>query len=415
MQRSNPFKPAATFVAVAILSVLAPDARAQECGDVDNNGGIFASDALRLLQKAVGTDVTLICPADGGGGAFDATDILADLAEDVYFLTYANLADKAAALASAAAVLAADPNVTALEAAQQAWRDTRRPWESSEGFLFGPVDEQALDPALDTWPVNKVDFDNILNSGSDLTDPAVIDSLDDAVKGFHTIEFLLFDDGTGTAGTNFIGNRDSASIVAVLEANTRRLDYLTGTSANLLVSAQTLSDAWDPAVDNFAAEFSGAGKTSSRWVSQKAALQEAIEALAGIADEVANGKIADPFNQQDTKLEESQFSYNSLTDFTNNITSIRNVYLGSNPQGCSVTGLTAYVKTVNAALDTQVRTEIDAAIAAIGAIAEPFHDSITNSAQAANISAAIAAINDLRATIESALFDQVVNDGEFAF
>ncbi len=36
-------------------------AAAQECGDVTDDGGVFASDALAVLKKAVGQDVELIC------------------------------------------------------------------------------------------------------------------------------------------------------------------------------------------------------------------------------------------------------------------------------------------------------------------------------------------------------------------
>jgi putative iron-regulated protein len=399
---------------VLCLAAATASRAADVCGDLDNNGTIGATDALRLLQKAVGVDLPLSCPGVEGG-PFDASDILAGFAEETVLLTYRALADNATKLNGELQRLAGTVNAANLEAAQSLWRDTRVPWEAAEGFLFGPVDEQGLDPRLDSWPVNKTDLDNILASAADLTDPNVIALLDNTVKGFHTIEYLLFDDGSGTAGTNFIGNRDTPSIVAALQAQPRRLEYLIGTSADLAETAGELADSWDPASGNFAGEVAEAGKGSTRWLSQRSALQEIIEALAGIADEVANGKISDPFFEANPQLVESQFSFNSLADFTNNMESIRNVYEGSNPQGCSVDGLSAYVRTVDEALDSRVRAEIQAAVDAIGEIAYPFRDSITNPAEAADIQAAIDTINVLRATIEGDLFDRVVNDGVFAF
>lgn len=386
----------------------------QECGDLDNNGVVGATDALRLLQKAVGVDLALSCPGVEGG-PFDASEILSEFAEETVLLTYRDLADEGAELAALIARLVKTVNADNLEGAQAAWRETRVPWEASEGFLFGPVDELGLDPRLDSWPVNKTDLDNILESSADLTDPDVIALLDNTVKGFHTIEYLLFDDGTGTAGTNFIGNRDTASIVTALANDPRRLEYLTGVTTNLGETAEELADSWDPADGDFAAEVSEAGKGSTRWLSQRSALQEIIEAIAGIADEVANGKISDPFFEANPTLVESQFSFNSLADFTNNIESIRNVYEGANPLGCASAGLSSYVITVDADLDARIRSEIAGAIDAIAAIAFPFRDSITNPAEAADIQAAIDAINQLRATIEGDLFDTVVNDGDFAF
>ena len=405
-----------TAFALATTTLLAvPFANAQQqCGDLDNNGNIAASDALRLLNKAIGIEITITCPGVAGG-PFDASQILEEFAEETVFLTYRDLADKAAALSALIAVLSTTVNGDNLEAAQAAWRETRIPWEASEGFLFGPVDELGLDPRLDSWPVNKTDLDNILASSADLTDPNVIALLDNTVKGFHTIEYLLFDDGTGSAGTNFIGNRDTPSIVTALTNEPRRLEYLTGVTNDLVTTSEELSDSWDPADGNFAADVSEAGKGSTRWLSQRSALQEIVEALAGIADEVANGKISDPFFEQNPRLVESQFSFNSLADFSNNMESIRNVYQGANPLGCSSAGLSSYVITVEPDLDAQIRDEIQDAVDAIAAIEHPFRESITNPAEEADIQAAIDTINVLRTTIEGPLTTLIVTDGEFAF
>jgi predicted lipoprotein len=402
------------IVALATTLALPAAALAFECGDLDNNGNIATSDALRLLRKAVGQNVTLQCPLQSSG-PFDATSILTGFAEETVFLTYKALAEEAARLHDEIGHLSGDVTVANLAAAQAQWRATRRPWESSEGFLFGPVDEGGYDPRLDSWPVNKVDLDNILGSNVDLTDPEVIELLDNSVKGFHTIEYLLFDDGSGTAGSLYFGSNDLDDIVDTLQAEPRRIEYLLGVTDNLTEAATELADAWDPSKDDFAAEVSGAGKTSTRWLSQQSALQEIIEAIAGIADEVANGKITDPYQQHDPRLVESQFSFNSLTDFTNNIESIRNVYEGHSPQGCSAAGLSAYVATVNPALDTKIRTQIQNAKNAINAIADPFRDSINVPAQEDEIENAIAKINVLRDTLQSDLFNVVVNQGEFAY
>jgi hypothetical protein len=54
---------AATF---SILFLATTGAHAQECGDLDNNGSIVASDALLLLNRAVGLPTPpLSCPANG--------------------------------------------------------------------------------------------------------------------------------------------------------------------------------------------------------------------------------------------------------------------------------------------------------------------------------------------------------------
>jgi hypothetical protein len=53
-----------------------------------------------------------------------------------------------------------------------------------------------------------------------------------------------------------------------------------------------------------------------------------MDAMIDICNEVANGKIAEPYIQQNSSLEESPFASNSIIDFTNNIKSVQNMYLG---------------------------------------------------------------------------------------
>ena len=77
----------------------------------------------------------------------------------------------------------------------------REPWEESEAFLIGPVDELGLDPNMDSWPLDQNAIVQILNSQkwgdlewSEGDDDAKVESAQN-VRGFHTLEFLLFKDG----------------------------------------------------------------------------------------------------------------------------------------------------------------------------------------------------------------------------
>ena len=89
-----------------------------------------------------------------------------------------------------------------------------------------------------------------------------------------------------------------------------------------------LRNAWEASGENYASEVANAGTSSTIYKSQKDAMQEMVNGMIVIADEVANGKISDPFNERDTTLVESQFSFNSITDFQDNIRGIQNVYMG---------------------------------------------------------------------------------------
>lgn len=121
---------------------------------------------------------------------------ISNTTNDVIIKTYANLNTAAGVLETELAALEANQTTANLESARQAWRDARKPWEQSEGFLFGPVDQQGLDPAMDSWPVNVIDLNNVLSNGTALT-KTYIDGLDGTLKGFHTIEYLMW----GTSGS----------------------------------------------------------------------------------------------------------------------------------------------------------------------------------------------------------------------
>jgi putative iron-regulated protein len=271
-----------------------------------------------------------------------------------------------------------------LIACKQAWRDSRSAWEQSEGFLFGPVSTNNIDPRIDTWPVAFSRLDSVLNSTAFFS-TAYIDSLEDALKGFHPIEYLLF-------GQN--GNKTAAQFTS------REMDYLKALALNLKVLTKQLSDSWNPSITgNYTTVFTTSGSGSTTYSTQRAAFEELVNAMAGICDEVANGKLLEPFTQNDPSLEESPFSFNSITDFTNNIKSVQNVYLGK--YSSDGRGLEDLVREHNLSLDGAIKTKINSAVASLQNITVPFGQAI--STQPTQIQNAINAINDLKAELENNL------------
>ena len=325
---------------------------------------------------------------DGDSAQFDAATTLNDFANTVVLATYTDLDNKAGTLLNSVRALQTSTTQANLGRAQTAWKAARRPWEQSEAFLFGPVDTQGLDPALDSWPVNRVDLNAVLSSSDALT-ASSIDGLEDTLKGFHTIEYLLFRDGN---------QRKAADITP------RELEYLVATTENLKAKTAQLRRAWDASGENFAAEVANAGSSSQIYKSQKSAMQEMVNGMIVIADEVANGKISDPFNERDTTLVESQFSFNSITDFQDNIRGIQNVYLGKFTADGQ--GLNNFVASQDAALDSRFQSEIQIAIEAIGVIPDPFRDSI--SASRSTVQAAIDAVSKVQRTLEQDILSLVL-------
>ena len=348
------------------------------------NGSIYRFRALVLsaLVASVGLASCSDSTTSPGTTAVDMAPVLDDVSSNVILATYVELDNAAGLLEQAVATLRANPGEASLESARQAWRNARRPWEQSEGFLFGPVDTKGIDPGIDSWPVNKVDLDAVLAGSATLT-KEYVDGLEGTLKGFHTIEYLLF-------GTD--ARKPASSLTA------RELEYLTAVTGSFKGSTLQLRRSWEPTGENFVAQLKNAGGSGSTYVSQKDAVQELVNGMISIADEVANGKINDPYTQQDRSLEESQFSNNSLADFQDNIRSIRNIYLGTYG-AFNGRGISTIVAARRADLDSRVRAEIDGAIAAIGAITPSFGEAIFTNRQA--VEAAQSAVRTLQNTLES--------------
>ena len=312
---------------------------------------------------------------------FDAGPLLETAAVHVIFATYADLDARAEDLGGAVGTLADNKNEANLAAAREAWREARTPWEQSESFLFGPVATQGIDPSIDSWPVNVNDLEAVLSSGSVLT-REFVDGLEGTLKGFHTIEYLLFGES---------GAREASTLTP------RELEYLEAVTASFAGATHQLAVAWSPSGGNYVAQLADAGETGSVYVSQKAGVQVLVTGMISIADEVANGKINDPYSARDPVLEESRFSANSLADFADNIRSLQNLYLGQYG-GHADEGVASLVAHFDPALDGRLRAEIEAAIEGINQVPPPFSQAIFTNGTA--IEAAQEKVRRVQQTLE---------------
>jgi putative iron-regulated protein len=305
-----------------------------------------------LLTAALTLTGCFTSSEEEAGDPVDFTPVLTSVGENVIYPTYADLFEKAKDLDAAVQALDTTVQATRMGAARAAWRAARAPWEQSEGFLFGPVDTKGIDPSIDSWPLDSASLKNILSGGA-MLDVTYITAQADEVKGFHAIEYLLFGvDSTKTRLT------------------TRELAYVKAAATAFKVRTGNLEAAWNPAGENFLAQFTTAGTGSTAYRSKRAAAEELLDGMVAICDEVGAGKITEPYNHGPDK-EESRFSRNSTSDFANNIRSVRNVWTGSYgvriAKGAFVytPGFSVWVDSVDAPLALRVHHEIDSAISKI--------------------------------------------------
>ncbi len=312
-------------------------------------------------------------------------DILASFVDSVVLETYQELANRSAELDTAVAQLVTAPSEASFQAARGAWVAARIPWEQSEAFLYGPVDTFGYDPAMDSWPLDHAGLDAAIAAYANID----VDTVDPSLKGFHAIEFILF-------------GYEKAKTLAGLSSQEK--SYLRALTLNHKAVTGRLLKAWKEGIAGksaFALALKNAGESGNDFYpTTQAAIQELLEGMVGIADEVANNKIAQPFDQQDPNLVESQFSFNSLDDFQNNIRSIRFTYQGSRTGTAAPESISSRVSAQDPDLNQKVEAAIDNALGALQAIPDPFRKSIIDPASRPKVLAAQEAIRSLQEILD---------------
>ncbi|MDR1810906.1 MAG: hypothetical protein LBR34_11010 [Prevotella sp.] len=324
--------------------------------------------------------------------------IVAQYVDKTVIATYTRLADSSIGLYEALAQLQesggkTDANVVV--AAEQ-WKSCREHWELSEAFLFGPVDIFGIDPHIDTWPLDEKSFkDELANQGH-------IDSMDDengdiwvsenlgpSLLGFHGIEKILFENGRVKPAAVITANEliyavavagDLRNQCVRLEASWRGFDDVSENKRKLLedkeLGYEISGSEW-----TYSEIMNNAGKAGSSYRSVTSAAAQILDGAITIADEVGNVKIgtaaAFGANEEDKNYIESPYSHNSLKDFTDNIQSIENAYLGG-AYGVRDESLSGYIAKKNPAVDTKLKEAIAASYAAIAAIPAPFVQNFTS-------------------------------------
>lgn len=261
------------------------------------------------------------------------------------------------------------------------WKQSRKSWELSEAFLFGPATNHNIDPHIDSWPLDKVAMDALLADIRAGKNWSVENHGGYGLLGFHSVEYLLFE-------LSADGNTSSPHSVSTYSAE--ELEYLVAVAKDLRDQCVLLEACWagDTEVsktkqniladadlgynDNYGWMMINSGQAGSKFKTYQEAAEEIIAGCFDIVDEVGNTKIGRPHlasSEEDRNYIESPYSLNSIEDFQDNIRSVKNAYCGSKSGDASISD---YIKKVNPSLDTKVRQAIDNAITVIGTIPEPF-------------------------------------------
>lgn len=291
--------------------------------------------------------------------AADEQAVVANYA-DLAHAVYEDALITAVELQEATDALLANPSEANLQAARDAWKQARVPYQQSEVFRFGNAIVDDWEGQLNAWPLDEglidyVDSDyhyelgneganmNIisqteLNVGGEKIDvteltPELLASLNElagseanVATGYHAIEFLLW--GQDLNGNNAgAGNRAYTDFV-VGEGCTggncdRRGDYLRAASQLLVDDLVYMENEWEPGVkDNYRAELLAGDAREGLNIMLFGMGSLALGELAGERMKVA-------LEANSAEDEHDCFSDNTHYSHFYNAQGIRNVYLGS--------------------------------------------------------------------------------------
>ncbi len=319
---------------------------------------------------------------------------------DIAAATFGDSLTTGKALQSAVAALIAAPSDETLNAARTAWIAARVPYQQSEVFRFGNPIVDDWEGKLNSWPLDEglIDYvdasygkseENPLSTlniiatpsftlsgkqidASTLTPAFIADTLHEVdgieanvASGYHAIEFLLW-------GQDLNGTGPGAGVRSFT-------DYAVGadcTNGNCDRRAAYLQSATDLLVTDLefmAAQWADGEAKATILADPKAALSAMLTGMGSLSyGELAGERMRLGVMLNDPEEEEDCFSDNTYNSHYYDGIGIRNVYTGSYTRvdGSVVSGpsLSELVAGLDAGVDTQLRAELDASVAALGKV-----------------------------------------------
>ena len=321
----------------------------------------------------------------------------ADIAEAGYSDSLAT----AKALQVAVDALIATPSAETLEAAKTAWLAARVPYQQTEVFRFGNPIVDDWEGRVNAWPLDEglIDYvdtsygqseENALSTlnivatpkftlsgteidASSITPALIKETLHEAdgieanvASGYHAIEFMLWGqdlNGTGP-GAGARPHTDYLQGEGCTGGNCdRRAAYLKAATDLLVADLEEMAANWAEA---------GAARAAVT-ADPVAGVQAMLTGMGSLSyGEQAGERMKLGLMLNDPEEEHDCFSDNTHNSHFYDGLGIRNVYLGSytRPDGSTVSGpsLSELLAGKDGALDTQLRAELDASVAALQAI-----------------------------------------------
>ena len=352
-------------------------------------------DCLSLIDGLEGASTTIATSKLSEEQEAYLRKVLETLVGNVIVPTYTQLADDVEDLEKTLNGLTVNSITQAqIDKACQDFKQARQHWERSEAFLMGAASEFDIDPTIDSWPLNRSLLLNYFNNG--MNDEMLEDA---TILGFHALEFILFRNGQNRKVAELQGNDTYTNFEHITGA--QELAYAQTICTLLKQRCFQLQVAWEGETAananrvavvkaaeldyktsnglSYGENLSKAGISGSKssFPTLKAAIAQVLSddegSCVAICNEVGTAKIANPFSAGDIAYVESPYSYNSITDFRDNIRSIRNIWLGSTDKTANQYSFHTFFASVKSDnVNKAVESNYVAAIESISNMPAPF-------------------------------------------
>jgi sterol desaturase/sphingolipid hydroxylase (fatty acid hydroxylase superfamily)/predicted lipoprotein len=337
----------------------------------------------RLVASRAGAVALLLLVVPGLGGCvsrrIDRAALLRSLGECT-LSGYRSFEQAAAQLAMATATAATDP--TALPAAQEAWRQAIALWQQAELTQYGPASPppaagaQNLRNAIYSWPeVDRCLIEQQLVSR--IYQGAGFAATPVSARGLGALEYLLFYTGTDNAcaPTANINVDGTWAALSPDELAARKASYALAAAADVEMNARALVTAWDPAQGRFLEQLATAGNSSTVYTTQSAAINAIGQALFYMELEVKDRKLGQPLGLRDCATQtcpeafESTWAERGSSHLASNLVGFERLFFGCMADGSDLAFDDLLVSAGAGSIATRTRTDLDAAKAAVDALA----------------------------------------------
>ena len=300
--------------------------------------------------------------------------------------TYAQLAEKTAALVGNLETLKGSMTQANVNTATATFLEARKWWEMSEAFLFGAASDFGIDPHIDSWPLDEDAFNNLMASpnmiamlANDEDGMVAGEQLGNALLGFHGIEYILFREGQPRNVADITDDMMTYAVAVSRDLRNRCFQLEVSWNANAPQAHKDLMEELELNItvnggnNTYGENMLQAGQAGSTYATFTNALEAIADGCLDISDEVGTSKIGKCHTGEDVTYVESPYSQKSITDFYDNIISVKNAYMGGmEGQRDETLSLHTYLKDNNADLDTKALNAIENALTKINAMKVPF-------------------------------------------